>query len=67
MIRDLYALRSGAAIDCPVYDYSIYDRTDRTVTIVPSRVIIVEGILIFPVTLPYLLSPFFRTPLIRQV
>jgi len=48
MIRDLEALKSGAAIDCPVYDYSIYDRTDRTVTVVPSRVIIiVEGILIF--------------------
>ena len=47
MIRDLDALRSGAAIDCPVYDYSIYDRTDRTVTVIPSRVIIVEGILIF--------------------
>ena len=37
MIRDLSALRSGAAIDCPVYDYTIYDRTDR----------LVEGILIF--------------------
>ena len=47
MIRDLEALKSGAAIDCPVYDYSIYDRTDRTVTVVPSRVILVEGILIF--------------------
>ena len=47
MIRDLEALRSGAAIDCPVYDYTVYDRTDRTVTVVPSRVIIVEGILIF--------------------
>ena len=47
MIRDLEALRSGAAIDGPVYDYTVYDRTDRTVTVVPSRVIIVEGILIF--------------------
>ena len=47
MIRDLEALPSGAAIDCPVYDYTVYDRTDRTVTVVPSRVIIVEGILIF--------------------
>ncbi len=47
MISDLAALRSGAAIDCPVYDYSIYDRTDRTQTVTPSRVIIVEGILIF--------------------
>ncbi len=47
MIRDLSALRSGAAIDCPVYDYSIYDRTERTQTVTPSKVIIVEGILIF--------------------
>ncbi len=47
MIKDLEALRSGAAIDCPVYDYSIYDRTDQTKTVMPSKVIIVEGILIF--------------------
>jgi uridine kinase len=47
MIRDLRALKSGAAIDCPVYDYTIYDRTERTQTVTPSRVIIVEGILIF--------------------
>ena len=32
---------------CPVYDYTIHDRTDRTVTIQPTRVVIVEGILIF--------------------
>ena len=47
MIRDLAALRSGAAIDCPVYDYAIYDRTDQTHTVTPSRVVLVEGILIF--------------------
>ena len=47
MIRDLAALKSGVAIDCPVYDYSIYDRTDKTHTVTPSRVILVEGILIF--------------------
>ncbi len=47
MIRDLAALKSGVAIDCPVYDYSIYDRTDQTHTVTPSRVILVEGILIF--------------------
>ena len=46
MIRDLAALRSGAAIDCPVYDYAIYDRTDKTHTVTPSKVILVEGILI---------------------
>ena len=47
MIRDLAALRSGAAIDCPVYDYAIYDRTDQTHTVTPSRVVLVEGIQIF--------------------
>ena len=47
MIRDLCALRSGVAIDCPVYDYTIYDRTEETKTVKPSRVILVEGILIF--------------------
>ncbi len=47
LIRDLKQLKRGRAIQCPVYDYSIHDRTDRTVTIRPTRVIIVEGILIY--------------------
>ena len=34
-------------MSCPVYDYTIHDRTDKTITIYPTRVIIVEGILIF--------------------
>ena len=32
---------------CPVYDFTIHDRAEETVTIKPARVIIVEGILIF--------------------
>ena len=47
MIRDLTALRRGEAIQCPVYDYSIYNRSDRTLEIKPTKVILVEGILIF--------------------
>jgi len=47
LAEHLAALRRGEPIECPVYDFSIYDRTDETVTIHPSRVIIVEGILIF--------------------
>ena len=47
LIRDLKQLKRGKAIQCPVYDYSIHDRTDRTVTIRPTRVIVVEGILIY--------------------
>ena len=47
LIRDLRQLKKGKAIQCPVYDYSIHDRTDKTVTIRPTRVIVVEGILIY--------------------
>lgn len=47
LIEDLKQLRAGHSIKCPVYDYSIHDRTDRTITVRPARVIIVEDILIF--------------------
>ena len=47
MVRQLAALRRGEAIDCPVYDFTVHNRSDRVQTIVPSRVILVEGILIF--------------------
>ena len=47
LIADLRKLKRGEEIACPVYDYSIHDRTDKTVLIRPTRVIIVEGILIY--------------------
>ena len=47
MARHLDKLRHGDAIDCPVYDFTIHNRSDETVRIVPKKVIIVEGILIF--------------------
>ena len=47
LIEHLKLLKEGRSIQCPVYDYSIHDRTDQTVTIRPTRVIIVEGILIY--------------------
>ena len=47
MIQDLSALRRGETIQCPVYDYSIHNLSDRTVEIQPTKVILVEGILIF--------------------
>lgn len=47
MLEQLKALRRGETIQCPVYDYSIHNRTDKTVTIRPSKVLIIEGILIF--------------------
>ena len=47
MIEHLKALKRGEAIRCPVYDYTIHNRTDETVEVQPTKVVIVEGILIF--------------------
>ena len=47
MARHLEHLRRGEAIDCPVYDFTVHNRSSETVRIVPKKVIIVEGILIF--------------------
>ncbi len=47
MVYQLDQLRHGQAIDCPVYDFTVHNRSDETTRIQPSRVIIVEGILIF--------------------
>ena len=47
MVQHLEALRNWQAIDCPVYDFSVHNRSDETIRIVPRKVIIVEGILIF--------------------
>ena len=47
MAKHLDILRSGRSIDCPVYDFSAHNRSDKTIRIDPKPVIIVEGILIF--------------------
>ena len=47
MVRHLEKLRQGEAIECPVYDFAQHNRSNKTITIQPKRVIIVEGILIF--------------------
>lgn len=47
MIRHLKDLRVGKSIHSPVYDYTIHNRSDQVQVIRPSKVIIVEGILIF--------------------
>ena len=47
MIEHLKALKAGKTVQCPVYDYKIHNRSKDTITIVPEKVIIVEGILIF--------------------
>lgn len=47
LIRHLRELKAGHSVRCPVYSYTDHNRTDETVEIFPSKVIIVEGILIF--------------------
>ena len=47
MAKHLDRLRHGQAIACPVYDFTVHNRSDETITIQPKPVIIVEGILIF--------------------
>lgn len=47
MIEHIRELASGREIQRPVYDFTIHNRVDDTVTVKPAKVIIVEGILIF--------------------
>jgi len=46
LIEHLQMLRRGESIEVPVYNFEIYARTDRTITVHPRRIIIVEGILV---------------------
>lgn len=47
MVEQLKELKAGKAIRCPVYSYADHQRTSETELIQPSKVVIVEGILIF--------------------
>ncbi|MGI9546764.1 MAG: uridine kinase [Flavobacteriaceae bacterium] len=45
-IDHLKVLKKGKPIEQPVYSFKEHNRTDRTVTTYPTKVVIVEGILI---------------------
>ncbi|MBK5253194.1 MAG: uridine kinase [Peptostreptococcaceae bacterium] len=47
MVKHIKELTEGKSIERPVYDFTIHNRLDETVTLNSSKVIIVEGILIF--------------------
>ena len=47
LVEAVKELKAGRSVSCPVYDYTIHDRSEETVTVKPAKVIIVEGILIF--------------------
>ena len=46
MIEHLKLLKQGIAVDCPVYDYSLHNRSDKTIHIEPRPIILAEGILL---------------------
>jgi uridine kinase len=45
-VEHLRALKNGQTILCPVYDYTVHNRSDEVIEIKPSRIILVEGILV---------------------
>ncbi len=45
LIEHVKQLKDGKCVQCPVYDYADHNRTNQTVEIKPSRIIIIEGIL----------------------
>lgn len=47
MVQHLKELRAGRSVQCPVYDFTIHNRSNQVVLLEPKRVIMVEGILIF--------------------
>ncbi|MCD8378775.1 MAG: uridine kinase [Lachnospiraceae bacterium] len=47
MISDVMKLKAGQTVDIPTYDYSVHNRSKQTLKIVPKRVIVLEGILLF--------------------
>lgn len=46
LVEHLKKLRSGESVVCPVYDFSQHNRSKDTIVIKPSKVIIIEGILV---------------------
>jgi uridine kinase len=47
LIAHIEQLKSGNLVEVPIYDFAHHSRTDRTYTVRPRGVILVEGILIF--------------------
>lgn len=47
MVEHVKSLRSGIPVKHPVYSFVEHNRTDETVDVAPSRVLILDGILIF--------------------
>ena len=47
LTQHILKLKSGQPAEVPIYDFSTHSRTERTYTVQPRGVILVEGILLF--------------------
>jgi uridine kinase len=47
LIKHIVSLRDHKPVEVPIYDFATDSRTGKTFTVLPQRVILVEGILIF--------------------
>lgn len=46
MIEDVKRIKAGEAVEIPVYDYSVHNRSEHTQLVLPQRVVVLEGILL---------------------
>jgi len=44
LVQHVQALRNGETIEMPVYDFTIDNRSNKTITVVPAPVIVIEGL-----------------------
>lgn len=47
LIEHVKMLKKGKSIECPIYNFATHTRNERTITIAPNRIIVLEGILAF--------------------
>jgi uridine kinase len=47
LVEHLMALRDGHPVEVPIYDFATHSRTSQTEHVEPTRIVLVEGILIF--------------------
>ena len=47
LIEHLKMLKNGNAVECPIYDFTQHNRSNKSYTIQPSKIFLIEGILIF--------------------
>lgn len=47
LLKHLSELNKGKSIECPIYNYITHNRLNQTKTIIPNKILIIEGILVF--------------------